>query len=94
MNKFRNVPAIITLLAAFITCVIMIMQRYELVNFLWVLVLVIVCFYVFGLLVRFVLNKVFKTPQDEEEENNDENTEEGAESDTLNEEENQDSNAE
>lgn len=94
MNKFRSVPALITLLAAFITCVIMIMQRYELVDFLWVLVLVIVCFYIFGLLIRFVLNKVFKTPQDNEKENNDENTEEGAESDTLDEEDNQDNNAE
>ena len=34
MNKFRNVPAIITLLAGFITSVIMIKYRYTLVNFL------------------------------------------------------------
>ena len=47
MNKFRNVPAIITLLAGFITSVIMIKYRYTLVNFMWILICVI----------RFALNK-------------------------------------
>ena len=50
MNKFRNVPAIITLLAGFITSVIMIKYRYTLVNFMW--------FYICGMLIRFALNKV------------------------------------
>ena len=45
MNKFRNVPAIITLLAGFITSVIMIKYRYTLV-------------YICGMLIRFALNKV------------------------------------
>ena len=40
MNKFRNVPAIITLLAGFITSVIMIKYRYTLVNFMWILICV------------------------------------------------------
>ena len=50
MNKFRNVPAIITLLAGFITSVIMIKYRYTLVNFMWILICV--------MLIRFALNKV------------------------------------
>ena len=45
MNKFRNVPAIITLLAGFITSVIMIKYRYTLVNFMWILICVMLAFY-------------------------------------------------
>ena len=58
MNKFRNVPAIITLLAGFITSVIMIKYRYTLVNFMWILICVMLAFYICGILKRFALNKV------------------------------------
>ena len=57
MNKFRNVPALITLLAGFITSVIMIVHRYSLVNFMWILIAVMVGFYICGVLIRFALNK-------------------------------------
>ena len=57
MNKFRNVPAIITLLAGFITSVIMIKYRYTLVNFMWILICVMLAFYICGMLIRFALNK-------------------------------------
>ena len=57
-DKFRNVPAIITLLAGFITSVIMIKYRYTLVNFMWILICVMLAFYICGMLIRFVLNKV------------------------------------
>lgn len=60
MKKFRNLPAIVTLLAGFIACVIMIKDRYELVGFLWRLVLVMVVFYAFGLLISVILNVAFK----------------------------------
>ena len=58
MKKFRNVPAIITLLAGFITSVIMIKYRYTLVNFMWILICVMLAFYICGMLIRFELNKV------------------------------------
>ena len=58
MNKFRNVPAIITLLAGFINSVIMIKYRYTLVNFMWILICVMLAFYICGMLIRFSLNKV------------------------------------
>lgn len=58
MNKFRNVPVIITLLAGFITSVIMIKYRYTLVNFMWILICVMLAFYICGMLIRFALNKV------------------------------------
>jgi flagellar biosynthesis/type III secretory pathway M-ring protein FliF/YscJ len=76
MKKFRNVPAVITLLAGFISSVVMILQGYELVDFLWMLVCIMVGFYVAGLLVRVILNKFFKDLEEPEEET--EKTEEAA----------------
>ena len=58
MNNLKNAPAIITLLAGFITSVIMIKYRYTLVNFMWILICVMLAFYICGMLIRFVLNKV------------------------------------
>ena len=66
MNKFRNVPALITLLAGFITSVIMIVHRYSLVNFMWILIAVMVGFYICGVLIRFALNKVVQNKEDKE----------------------------
>ena len=40
MRKFRNIPALVTLLAGFVSSVVMIIQKYSLVHFLWVLVAV------------------------------------------------------
>ena len=66
MNKFRNVPALITLLAGFITSVIMIVHRYSLVNFMWVLIAVMAVFYICGVLIRFALNKVVQNKEEKE----------------------------
>ena len=35
MRKFRNIPALVTLLAGFVSSVVMIIQKYSLVHFLW-----------------------------------------------------------
>ena len=78
MKKFRNIPAIITLLAGFITCVIMIICQYTIVSFLWILVLVMVVFYALGTMVRVILNRFFaeKIEENKEDSIQDENNEE------------------
>lgn len=78
MKKFRNVPALITLLAGFVTSVLMIINRIPIVTFLWTLALVMVGFFFVGLLVRFILNKFFQD-KDEENKDSDNNPEEGEE---------------
>lgn len=72
--KFRNVPSIITLLAAFVSCMVMIYRQYTLFEFLIVLVTVIVVFFVIGVFLRFVLNVVFKEPEKKEGEDEDDGT--------------------
>ena len=78
MKKFRNVPALVTLLAGFVTSVLMIINRIPIVTFLWTLALVTVGFFFVGLLVRFILNKFFQD-KDEENKDNNNNPEEGKE---------------
>ena len=41
MRKFRNIPALVTLLAGFVSSVVMIIQKYSLVHFLWVVSLLV-----------------------------------------------------
>ena len=86
MNKFRNVPALITLLAGFITSVIMIVQRYSLVNFMWILIAVMVGFYICGVLIRFALNKVVQNKEDKENTVQEEEQEQTEEQETADEE--------
>ena len=86
MNKFRNVPALITLLAGFITSVIMIVHRYSLVNFMWILIAVLVGFYICGVLIRFALNKVVQNKEDKENTVQEEEQEQTEEQETADEE--------
>ena len=53
--------------AGFVSSVVMIIQKYSLVHFLWVLVAVMAGFYMAGLLLRVILNKAFKDLETEEE---------------------------
>jgi len=76
--KWRNLPAIITLLAGFITCVITIVCQYPLNKMLWVLIVVMAVFFTLGLIIRAVIMHFVerKDPDDkkaEEEENEEEN---------------------
>ncbi len=80
MNKFRNLPALITLLAGFITSVIMIVHRYSLVNFMWVLIAVMAGFYICGVLIRFALNKVVQNKEENTTEAEEQEQKEGQES--------------
>ena len=86
MNKFRNVPALITLLAGFITSVIMIVHSYSLVNFMWILIAVMVGFYICGVLIRFALNKVVQNKEDKENTVQEEEQEQTEEQETADEE--------
>lgn len=67
--KWRNLPAIITLLAGFITCIITIIYKYPLNIMLWILILVMTVFYIIGLSIRAVIIHFLEpkedTPEDE-----------------------------
>ena len=71
MKKFRNVPAIITLLAGFVTSVVMIVNKYSLKPFLWILVLVMAGFYILGIIIRVILNKAFSDDKEKDKESQD-----------------------
>ena len=66
MKKFRNVPALVTLLAGFVMAIFMILEKFTLMKFLWILVSVMIAFYVAGIVLRVILNKAFKDPETED----------------------------
>ena len=67
MKRFRNVSAIVTLLAGFITAVVMIINRYSLVSFLWILIVLMVCFYAVSRIICFILDRKITIEEEQEE---------------------------
>ena len=68
--RFRYMPAIITLSAAFIASVIMIINKIDVETFMLRLLLVVFVSSVVSLFIRFVMNKLIELTKDKE--NNDE----------------------
>lgn len=81
--KWRNFPAIITLLAGFITCVITTVYQYPLNIMLWMLILVMTVFYILGISIRAVIIHFLEIPENKDD--NPDNTEEDAEDKAYNE---------
>lgn len=86
MGKFRNLPAIFTLVAGFTVCVIMIINEYSLVNFLWILVSVMAGFYIVGIAVRAILYNIYKREEEKRELEKKQEEEEASEEAAQNEE--------
>ena len=57
----KTVPVIITLAAAFITCVVSIVQKVEFSKFVSRLLIVVVIFLVLGTIIKMILDYSFKT---------------------------------
>lgn len=62
---FKNLPAIITLVAALVACVVTFLYRYELTKALILILAATVVFFIIGMLVRTLLN-CFLNPQKQE----------------------------
>ena len=57
----KPIPVIITLAAAFISCVVSIMQRVEFAKFVSRLLIVVVIFLVMGTIIKMILDYSFRT---------------------------------
>ena len=64
--KTRSVPAIIMLLAGFIAAVAGIVAHMEVADFMKMLLIVLILFYVFGSIVQVIIDHNFKEMQDEQ----------------------------
>ncbi len=64
--KTKTIPAIIMLLAGFITCLAGISAHMEVTDFMKVLFIVLIIFYIFGCIVKVIVDKNFATMQEEE----------------------------
>jgi len=71
--KFRNLPSIIALVSGLFVCIITLISQYPLEQVLWILVMVMVIFYLIGLVLRKILNKTFEEQSisDENDDNSD-----------------------
>lgn len=62
--KTKSVPAIITLLAGFIACLAGIRAHMEVADFLKMLIVVLIVFYLFGCAVKMILDRNFKEEEE------------------------------
>ena len=67
--KFRNLPSIITLISGLFVCIITLIYQYTIDESLWIIIIVMVVFFLIGLVLRKILNKVFEERTIENEEN-------------------------
>ncbi len=76
--KTKQIPAIIMLIAGFITCIVGIFKQFEAGRFLEILLLVLVIFYSLGCIVKLILDKNFREMEEpaDEEQSEEENEEE------------------
>ena len=57
MKRFRNVSAIVSLLAGFITAVVMFINKYDLLTFIWILAVVMAVFYIVRRIICFICDR-------------------------------------
>ena len=63
--KTKPIPAIITLIAGFITCIISFLNQLSMGQFVRVLLLVIIGFYILGCVIKFIFDKNFPLEENE-----------------------------
>lgn len=64
--KTKTIPAIIMLLAGFIACLAGINAHMEVADFMKMLFIVLIIFYIFGCIVKAIVDKNFAGAQEEE----------------------------
>ncbi len=62
---FKNLPAIITLVAALVTCIVTFLYRYELTKALILILAASVIFFIIGMIVRALLNRFLNIRKEE-----------------------------
>lgn len=63
--KTKPIPAIVMLIAGFVTCVIAIYTHMELNSFTKTLLSVLIIFYIFGTAIKVILDRNFKEMEEE-----------------------------
>jgi len=58
--KIHNLPSIIALVAGLFVCIITLLYQYPIDQALWILAIVMIIFYLLGLVLRKILNKTFE----------------------------------
>ena len=68
MKRFRNVSAIVSLSAGFITAVVMLVNKYELLPFIWILASVMIAFYIVSRTICFICDRHITKEEEKAEE--------------------------
>lgn len=64
--KTKSIPAMIMLLGGATACILGLLNQYGTTHFLKMLLIVLVVFYIFGCIIKIILDKVFAVSDEEE----------------------------
>ncbi len=94
MDRTKYIPSIVSLSGAFVACIVTIINKYETLETLLIVLASLIIFYIVGAVIRILIKKILVVPEPEKDaesedsENSEENSgEESADSDTGEEEE-------
>lgn len=73
--KTKAIPAVVMMIAGFVTCVLSFIQRVPTGEFLKDLLIVLILFYIFGIIIKGILDFVFNREKKAEEPPTDSNQE-------------------
>lgn len=89
MDRTKYIPSIISLMGAFVACIVTIINKYETLETLLIVLASLIVFYIVGAVIRILIKKILVVPEPENDaesensENSEENSgEESADSDT------------
>lgn len=66
-ERFKYIPSIVMLLAGFIACITTIVNKYDIMEALIIILVVLISFYIVGLIIRALFNKFIIVEEKEEE---------------------------
>lgn len=66
-EKTKYIPALLSLTAALITCIVTILSKYTALEIMVTILVVLIIFYIAGLIIKFVFEKNFIIEETEEE---------------------------
>ena len=79
-NRIKYIPSIVTLIAGFIACLVTIISRYDTVDALVTILVVLVVFYMVGLIIRALFKKFLVIKEDESQKSEEAEGDEDADS--------------
>lgn len=88
MDRTRYIPSIVSLAGGFVACLVTIVNSYDTLEMLFLVLAALIVFYIAGAIIRIIIKRVLVVPKSEDSETESEDGSEDEESENTEDEEN------